>query len=99
MTHNYSVHQPEEPSLYEQYLGHRMDDDSVPQNSHVGHAHADGCMDCAADPAMAAAVAGAEARIKYAIDECKVFFSEDTPEALILNIILTGTMALDRGIQ
>lgn len=99
MTDNYEVHEPQEPSLYERYLGHRVNDNSVPQNAHVGHAHSDGCMDCAADPDMAIAVMEAEIKISYAIEQCKVFFSEDTPESLILNIILTGMMAIDQGPQ
>lgn len=84
-TMEYTVRQPEEPSYYERSLGHRLDPKGL-----VNTPHPDDCEDCAQDPELGAQVHQGERIINETIEQLRPFFSEDTPDVLILNILMTA---------
>jgi hypothetical protein len=90
----WTVDVPEEPSVYEQFVGHRLDMAEYGATKHF--VHPDECEDCK-DPATHAEVQKNMDRINRSIDNIRPFFSEDIPHDLLLNIGMSFFMGFNEA--
>lgn len=80
----WNVFYPEEPSIYEQHIGHRLTGDT-PVGAGEYFVHPDDCEACK-DPETHRRVKDAEERIERGLKELSEFFDDDVPADLLLNI-------------
>lgn len=89
---SYSVDHPQEPTVYEQQVGHRLRDDT-PIGAGQHFVHPDDCQECK-DPETHAAVKRNMEIIDKAVQEIAPCFSEDVPHTLLVNIGMSFYMQM-----
>lgn len=96
------IDHPEQPSLYEQQIGHRLDDQAIKEameRGTPGLSHPDNCPDCAVNPKIAKMTELANRATKETEADVAAFFSVDVDRTVLMNLVMTAWIGMTRRLE